>query len=124
VAVNDLGWVAYKNDIFVLDLWGLGSEKSRQAAKAAGRTAEFMRDMTARSNAAYAMVYDDWFEVVPPEWCRIAQLNTIKVTSASDKVAFYLIAMDRETEIRTALQAFEKVLPKGASLSRYENCRF
>ncbi len=26
VAVNDLGWVSYKNDAFVLDLQGLGSE--------------------------------------------------------------------------------------------------
>ena len=31
VAVNDLGLVAYKNPNFVLDLWGLGSEKVRKA---------------------------------------------------------------------------------------------
>ena len=36
VAVNDLGLVAYKNPNFVLDLWGLGSEKVRKA-KLAGQ---------------------------------------------------------------------------------------
>jgi hypothetical protein len=30
VAVNDVGWVSYNNDAFVLDLWGLGSEPVRR----------------------------------------------------------------------------------------------
>src|SRR5690606_5192818 len=31
VAVNDLGWVSFRNDHYVLDLWGLGSETARKA---------------------------------------------------------------------------------------------
>ncbi|MEM8729289.1 MAG: hypothetical protein AAGF79_05160 [Pseudomonadota bacterium] len=118
VAVNDLGWVSYRNDLFVLDLWGLGSEEARQAASQDGRTAEFMRDMTAKNGVKYAMIYDKWFAgQVPREWCRIAELRTSRVTAAFGEVAFYLIDRDLETNMGAALTAFGGSLPEGAHLS-------
>lgn len=120
VAVNDLGWVTYRNDLYVLDLWGLGSEDARRAVVTNGRNAEFMREITQRNDIVYAMIYDAWFEDgVPPEWCRIAQLDTIKVVADSGEVAFYLLDPGREAEMRSALEAFSHALPNGPSLEIY-----
>ena len=120
VAVNDLGWVTYRNDMFVLDLWGLGSEDARNALTAQGKNAEFMQSVTRENEVTYAMIYDSWFaEMVPPEWCRIAQLNTIDATGIGGEVAFYLLDPGREAEMRSALEAFSDALPNGPSLEIY-----
>ena len=117
VAVNDIGWVSYDNDIAVLDLWGLGSEEARQLTAAEGRTVQTLRQLT-DGRAAYAMVYDIAFEgAIPPEWCRIATLTTSRVIAASDTVSFYLIDRDLEPEMRVALTDFAPTLPDGAALS-------
>lgn len=106
VAVNDLGWVSYQNEQYVLDLWGLGSEEARQMA-AEGRTPEAMVALTSEQDVAYAMLYEDWFgDAIPPGWCKIAELETIRVTAARAHVAFYVIDTGREAELRAALQRF------------------
>ncbi|MEL7109720.1 MAG: hypothetical protein AAGL99_10670 [Pseudomonadota bacterium] len=116
VAVNDLGWVAYKNDNYVLDLWGLGSEESRKLTAQGGWTQKKLSDITRRKEIEYAMIYDAWFNQVPDEWCRAGQLVTSKVTTAYDTVAFYLIETDQSTEFLEALRAFQDGLPAGARL--------
>ncbi len=122
VAVNDLGWVAYQNDQYVLDLWGLGSEEARQASREGQRDAAFLRDITGRKNVVYAMIYDAWFEgAVPDDWCRIAQLNTIMIAAASGEVGFYLIYLEQEAAMRAALHAFDDTLPDSVTLDVY-NC--
>jgi len=119
VAVNDLGWVAYDNNIRVLDLWGLGSEIARQVTRHGGRTADTLRALT--EGVRYAMIYDIAFaDAIPPEWCRIAQLTTSRVIAASDEVAVYLIDRSQEDSLRTALAAFEPGLPPGARLTLSE----
>ena len=117
VAVNDLGWVAFDNDIRVLDLWGLGSESARRLTRDGGRTVATVQRLT-DGQVAYAMIYDIAFaEAIPPGWCRIADLTTSRVIAASDQVAFYLIERPREDEMRAALDRFAPTLPTGASLS-------
>lgn len=117
VAVNDLGWVAYKNDAYVLDLWGLGSEEARRLRRREGRTVAMLRQLTEGRGVAYAMLYDAWFpEAIPAEWCRIAELRTSKISAASGEVAFYLIDRSREAEMRAALARFAPTLPGGARL--------
>lgn len=118
VAVNDLGWVAYRNDNFVLDLWGLGSEEMRRLALAGARTAAAMSRLTQEKNVAYAMLYDEWFQGnIPADWCRIAVLNTSSVVAASGEVAFYLLAPNRKREMTMALADFKSTLPAGAELT-------
>ncbi|MEB3195867.1 MAG: hypothetical protein VKP62_01560 [Candidatus Sericytochromatia bacterium] len=117
VAINDLGWVAFQNDQYVLDFIGLGSERARLLTRAEGRTVETLQRLVREHHIAYAMIYDSWFPNRPPSWRHVATLQTIRVLAASDKVAFYLIAHDQEARMRAALQAFAKTLPPGASLT-------
>jgi hypothetical protein len=116
VAVNDLGWVAYGNRNYVLDLWGLGSEEARQLTAAGGWTKAKLSEITRRHSIEYAMIYDSWFEEVPDEWCLGAKLITSRVTAASDTVSFYLIDTANTESFEQALFAFRDTLPKGARL--------
>ncbi len=121
VAINDLGYVSYQNDIHVLDLWGLGSEEARKTNRRGSFEVDAIRSLTSQSASIYAMIYQKLFnEAVPPEWCRIATLNTPKVTAASGEVDFYLIALDQEAEMQAALAAFAPTLPDVASLDVYD----
>ena len=121
VAVNDLGYVAYRNEGFVLDLWGLGSEEARMASTArGGRSPDFMRAMTTAKDAKYAMIYERWYKGgVPPEWCRVATLNTIKISVAYGDVQLFLIDRAQEAQMQAALDAFAPTLPEGAFLDRF-----
>jgi hypothetical protein len=117
VAVNDLGWVAYRNDAFVLDLWGLGSNEVRRLRQANA----FDKDAIARAaqerGIVFAMVYDAWFaKGLPDHWRRVAQLRTDAVSAAEPTVAFYLIDPARAGEMAAALARFRATLPKGATL--------
>lgn len=116
VAVNDLGWVSYRNDLYVLDLWGLGSEEARRASSTGQRDAAFLSEITTDKGVVFAMLYDYWFEgVIPESWCRIAAMTT-REEGPSRTVSFYIIDKNREPGMRRALQNFEDLLPGGVTL--------
>lgn len=120
VAVNDLGYVAFKNENYVLDLWGLGSEEARRLSSNNQWTPDLLDRITHRYEIAYAMIYTDWFGEIPANWCRAADLVTSQVTSAGNTVSFYLIQIDRQQEMRAALLAFAADLPLGARLEIFD----
>ena len=53
---------------------------------------------------------------MPPEWCRVAELSTSRVTSAEARFAFYLVAPTLEARMRGSLAAFAPGLPLGSRL--------
>lgn len=117
VAVNDLGWVSYRNDIHVLDIYGLGSEQARKFNQEDGIIASNMATLVQDNKITYAMVYDEVYgEAIPDGWCRIAELHTIMVTSSEAMVAFYLIDRSKEAQMREAMARFAPTLPREASL--------
>lgn len=118
VALNDLGYVSFRNPIYVLDLWGLGSEDARKRRADPDFGPDDIRALASERDIAYAMVYDDWLgEAIPEEWCRIAELQTIAISAGSGRVAFYAVDPDIEGEMRVQLRAFAATLPDGAKLS-------
>lgn len=123
VAVNDLGWVAYRNDRYVLDLWGLGSEEARQMTEAGSRGPDGVRALAAGKDISAAMIYGSWLgKAMPPEWCRAAVLETSRVSSAEGRVDFYLADRRQRAAFETALEAFSASLPRGARLLRVGGC--
>lgn len=124
VAVNDLGYVSYGNDQYVLDLWGLGSDAARRLTHSDGGPApNDLALLAARKGAAYAMLYTDWFENgLPAQWCRVATLITSpRVTASGEEVAFFLIDPLYRADMAAALAAFAPTLPAGARLE-HQSC--
>ncbi|MEM9602220.1 MAG: hypothetical protein AAGA11_05115 [Pseudomonadota bacterium] len=79
VAVNDLGYVAFENEHYVLDLWGLSSREARLARRAAERASggisggAWMGDLVRERGIPLVMVYEAWFQVVPGGSCGLGQ---------------------------------------------------
>jgi hypothetical protein len=120
VAVNDLGWVSYRNSEYVLDLWGLGSETARQAR--ASKT-EWVGALADRHDVDLAMVYEAWIgRRMPPSWNITArlELGSDAITAACNVVTFYAGPdVDRE-DLAMKLRRFEESLPDRVSLEVYE----
>jgi hypothetical protein len=113
VAVNDLGWVSYRNPNYVLDLWGLGSEDARIARLVTHRPG-WMDQLTHRHNVGLAMIYPSWFSgEIPASWHQIATLRNAHstVTALSSDVAVYATAPEAEADALTALHRFAAATP-------------
>ncbi|WP_229183636.1 hypothetical protein [Bradyrhizobium oropedii] len=112
VAVNDLGLVAWRNPNFVLDLWGLGSERVRKAKLAGHYGPDEMAVLADQYHVGVAMIYDSWFpKGVPASWKKVAILHTIPVTGEQGDVDFYITPAAEREVVDSALKVFASTLP-------------
>jgi hypothetical protein len=117
VAVNDLGWVSFENNHYVLDLWGLGSEKIRRLGhRMTPENIEVLDRLIKEHGIQLIMVYRDWFPIRPASWKPIGVLEMEPGfhTTAHRDVAFYTTPFADEEKIREQLASFEHTLPSGA----------
>ncbi len=115
VAVNDLGAVSYRNDHYVLDLWGLGSEEARR--KRIRGEPGWAEELLRRHDVALMMIYDDWLGLEVPEgWVRLGRLTLTRarISPAHHEVSFYA-RPDRAAVLRDPARLFARDLPAGAS---------
>jgi hypothetical protein len=118
VAVNDVGIVTYRNDHYVLDLYGLASRETfdSKSAKEGG-----WMDRHARAHdVRLAMIYEDWFTNIPKSWIPVMDmaLGGPRVTAGGSVVTFY--ALDEETARRVdeLMPEFEASLPPNCLVVR------
>jgi len=118
IAVNDLGQVAWRNDQYVLDLWGLASTAALEA-RALNEDAGWVGPLALEHEVEVAMIYDKWFPGLPEEWVRLGDLHMagVRVTPADNVVAFYATAEAHVPTLLEELRAFEATLPEGASFT-------
>jgi hypothetical protein len=116
VAVNDLGWVAFRNPRYVLDFGGLASREAL-LARSTEPGAEWMSKLATLHDVHLVMIYDQWFPQHPSQWVRIGTLEftQMRVTAADSKVSFYATEAESVAAIRAALLEFQKTLPRRAS---------
>lgn len=90
VAVNDLGLASYRNDAYVLDLWGLASREALALRRESG-SPEWMETLADRHGVQAVMIYDSWFPQRPAAWVRVAELRMRKLRPGSGRepVAIY-----------------------------------
>ena len=119
VAVNDLGWVAYRNPSYVLDLAGLGSEAARRALMT-GTSREAFDVLARRHDVTLAMVYPFVDRVIPAEWMPLARLHLSRrsLVVAAPTVVFYATRADAVPVLQARLDAFATTLPPGVRLER------
>ena len=111
VAVNDLGWVSWRNNHAVLDLWGLASEPARRARQSQG-AGPWMDELARRSGVRAVMIYDGWFGGrTPASWVRLGELRARVRLSVNPRVAFYALDAQSAPAVRAAVAAWATGLP-------------
>lgn len=121
VALNDLGWVSYGNKAYILDLAGLASDTIRVIRQRGTWTPESIRDLALQKGIVYAMIYRSWMPSIPSEWCLVGVLKTFTTVAGDYLVSIYLINPAYRQQMEAALDKWEKTLPIGARLYRF-NC--
>ncbi len=118
IAVNDLGYVSFNNDNYVLDLWGLGSHEALKL-RLTRDNPEWMHNLCNTKNVELVMIYDWWFPERPNEWIEIGILNLgiRAITPSDDKVHFFATNEEAYYEIVEKLSRFIETLPEGATFS-------
>jgi hypothetical protein len=121
VAVNDLGWVAYGNPNYVLDLWGLGSEAARVARAKAGSDTAWMDQLVQQHDVGVAMIFTSWFPARPADWVELAtltlRLNGRTVIAGDRTVTFFSTSPAARADLEDALRRFASTLPPGVNLT-------
>lgn len=118
VAVNDIGFVSWRNPHYVLDLWGLASHRALEARRA--RRGPAWMDALAREHGVeLAMIFDGWFPERPARWQRLGELRMRRIRPGSGRppVAFYAVEPARVPQLRAALARWSEGLPPGASFA-------
>ncbi len=111
VAVNDLGWVSYQNDAFVLDLFGLGSEEVRRLKLAGRYGADEMRRLAEAAGVEIVLIYAHIFPDRPAEWEQVATLTAASFFANSGTVTFYATPAADRARLASALVDFQRTLP-------------
>ena len=120
VAINDLGWVAYENPHYVLDLWGLASLEALVARMTAPNPA-WMDQLARKHDVKLAIIYDSWFKIKPPAWKPVArmELGKRRITPGDWYVTFYALDDASYQKARQKLLEFKGSLPAGVKLKVY-----
>jgi hypothetical protein len=121
VAVNDVGRVAWGNDHYVLDLWGLVSAEARHVRLAPVPPAQgWGGPLAAEHGVEAAMFYNYWLgKSVAPDWVALADLTMRPGRGAFGgyDVTFYATGPQYVAPVAAALKRFAPTLPKGARLT-------
>ena len=114
VAVNDLGWVAWRNPNYVLDLWGLASDEARELRLSENIAPGWAGALTDRHDVELAMVYESWLEnAVGEDWIKLGILHAFVgfATVGGYDITFYATTPDAAERLVPLLKSFSETLP-------------
>lgn len=113
VAVNDIGYVSYNNDDYVLDLWGLASKEVWKLRTSFPGKTDWIDSVMHAKNISLAILYDSWFPILPASFTKVAELSLTKetITASEHIVSFYAVEQSEVEEIKSALTEFKNTLP-------------
>ncbi len=117
VAVNDIGWVAYGNKNYVLDLWGLASREALAKKRTEG-SGEWITSLANHYDVKLAMVYDLWIPNMPSNWIAIGKLYLGKprVVVGDNVVTMYALPSLDHSSLEERVRQFRLTLPEGVKL--------
>ncbi|MEE9387935.1 MAG: hypothetical protein V3U96_04945 [Paracoccaceae bacterium] len=119
VAVNDIGWLSWDNENYVLDLWGLASAKALHLRL--GDTDDgWAGPLAQEHDAVVAMIYQKWLaDAVDPSWVRLGdfRLKDWRGFLGGHTVTFYATA---PRHVPAALKALDEWVPGLDPLTYFE----
>ncbi len=122
VAVNDLGYVAWNNPNYVLDLWGLASYRAlstRLDDPHPGWAGEVVRE----AGVELAIIYESWFAGgIGADWVKVGTLRyTDHISSLGARdVSFYATTPEAAPKLRQQIAAFAPRVEGAAQMWRKE----
>ena len=115
VAVNDLGYVSWQNDFYVLDLWGLASKSALEIRRSDPKPG-WAGPLADEHDVRFAMIYEPWIgDALPANWVKLGELKT-NVPDAflgGAIVSFYARDSVESDRLIPLLQDWSKDLPPG-----------
>jgi hypothetical protein len=120
VAVNDLGYVSYKNPNYVLDLEGLASlETFEHRHRLRDKRSGWMSVAAESKGAELVMIHEDFFDSFPKGWIKLGELRLgrAKITPAYSEVAFFAVNRGAYDELSARLEDFVPTLPEGVEFT-------
>jgi hypothetical protein len=121
VAVNDLGYVSYKNDNYVLDLHGLASSEALNN-RLHNRNSNWIEDITKSHNTKMAIVDEGRLGKIPKVWRKIGELHLGKkrITPSSNVLSFYIVDCDSLNDTYRRIVQFANTIPDGVVFKLYK----
>ncbi len=118
VAINDLGYVAWRNPDYVLDWWGLASSVALSFRRA-GDCKAWQSLLADEHGVRAAMIYDSWLDCPLQEqgWVRLGSLWTDDAAGAflgGPEVAFYARNAAEAAALQADVTDWAAGLPDGA----------
>lgn len=117
VAVNDLGWVAWRNPDYVLDLWGLANHEARRL-RLQNPGPGWADELTDARGVKVAMIYREWFgDAIGDDWVLLGELTMTGVVRylGGRVVGVYLTGPAETAPYLAALRDWQAGLPEGAN---------
>ncbi|NND18208.1 MAG: hypothetical protein HKN98_06465 [Silicimonas sp.] len=116
VAVNDIGYVAWADPDYVLDLWGLASSEAL-SVRLAEPDDGWAGPLVSKRGIPLAMIYDNWLgDAVPKDWRRLGSLH-LEIPNAflgGREVAFYATGTTVVGDLKKAITEWQPGLPSRA----------
>ena len=120
VGVNDVGYVSFRNDDYVLDLFGLTSHDVRRRRIAAGMDPSWMEELVRQHDVELVMIYvsPNYIPRFPRSWTVLGHLRVERFKALITERTVTLLATHDEPvpELRSKLAAFAEGLPMGIRL--------
>jgi hypothetical protein len=115
IAVNDLGYVSYRNDNYVLDYSGLASMEVLSICRRKGKDFRWMDRLAVAHGVQFAMIYEHRFGQIPDNWIKVGDLLLSRrlITPAEKVVAFYAMNNTAFQETKSMIKDFQASLPPG-----------
>lgn len=116
VAINDIGVVTYRSNVYVLDLVGLASRPALERRIDSVDSA-WIDDLTREHGIDLVMIFPDWFPDLGERWVALGNLNLGRpaASTAGESVTFYARDAALAAQLRPQLDAFRQTLPPGVT---------
>ena len=113
IAANDIGYVSFRNDAYVLDIAGMGSQEVLRARR--DGTPGWLDALSEEHDVRLAVVYAHRMPDDAAGWVELGELHLggRRITAAHEVVAVYLREGEDPREVLMLLKEWEKELPAG-----------
>ncbi|MEM8594234.1 MAG: hypothetical protein AAGF06_05385 [Pseudomonadota bacterium] len=114
VAIHDIGLASYKNDHYVLDLWGLANKEALDYRRTVSRSdTAWVKELVDKHQVNLIWLTHGWFKSVPQEWIKVATFHRNDFTYAIPgvgAVSLYARTPESVSGIVTSLKAWKSEL--------------